>query len=352
MCSLWPYWNHGNGNAIWTTCSGDQYLFPPRIVSADMATCDPAITVAADLTKGCWQDKLTGEKHDSYFTDEARYYFVYDGATGISLSFFGDDDLFIFINGVLVLDLGGVHQQLPGKVDVSDKTSGDASVTEGGCLDAAGNITGVTAGATDCSPTNSTPAPPTAKDGDDFRVHTVKLGLATGKVYEIAIFGADRHPPESNYQLTLNGYTTKKSACTPHCGDGIATNGEQCDCGDGSQSNLPDGCTTKNDDNTYGGCTTNCKYGPFCGDKIVNGSEECDLGKQNGDTSLGKDGCSIGCLKPHFCGDGIVDTDLKEECDMKDLNGKKVDSNDLESDSSDAVVKCTADCAIPPGIVW
>jgi fibro-slime domain-containing protein len=105
--------------SFWTTCTGDQYLFPPRIVATDAATCDPVVTLAADLAKGCWQDKLVGVKHDSYFTDEARYYFVYDGTTGISLSFYGDDDLFIFINGVLVLDLGGVHQQLPGKVTVT-----------------------------------------------------------------------------------------------------------------------------------------------------------------------------------------------------------------------------------------
>jgi len=352
LCNLWPYWNHGDGTPIWSTCTGDQYLFPPRITSSDMSTCDPAITAAADLTKGCWQDKLTGVKHDSYFTDEARYYFVYDGATGISLSFYGDDDLYIFINGVLVLDLGGVHQQLPGKVTVSDSTKGDASVTEGGCLDATGtNITGVTAGSAACSPTNTTPAPPTAATGDDFRVHTVTLGLTTGKVYEIAIFGADRHPPESNYQLTLNGFTTKHSACTPHCGDGIATNGEQCDCGDGS-GDLPDGCTTKNDDSTYGGCTTKCKYGPFCGDGTVNGSEECDLGKDNGNTDLGKDGCSIGCLKPHFCGDGNVDTDLGEDCDFGDLNGKKLDTNGVESSDSSAFVHCTTECTIPPGVLY
>jgi hypothetical protein len=345
LCNLWPYWNHGNGSAIWSTCTGDQYLFPPRVVAADCPT-------GATLTDGCWVTAVPGVKHDSYFTDEARYYFVYDGTNGISLSFYGDDDLYIFINGQLVLDLGGVHQQLPGKVTVMG-SPGDATFTAGGCLDpATGNQTGASLGSTGCQVTNNGKKSPAAATPDDFKAGTVKLGLTTGKIYEIAIFGADRHPPESNYQLTLNGFTTQKSACTPHCGDGIATNGEQCDCGDGSQSNLPDGCTTKNDDNTYGGCTTNCKYGPFCGDKIVNGSEECDLGNKNGDTSLGKDGCSIGCLKPHFCGDGIVDTDLKEECDMKDLNGKKVDSNDLESDSSDAVVKCTADCAIPPGIVW
>jgi hypothetical protein len=152
-------------------------------------------------------------KHDSYFTTEARYYFVYDGTSGISLAFYGDDDLFIFINGMLVLDLGGVHQQLPGKITVLG-SPGDAQVTEGGCLDAAGNLQGTTAGSTLCSPSNATKVPAAADS--DFRVRTVPLGLVTGKVYEMAIFGADRHPPESNYQLTLQGFTAKRSVCQPN----------------------------------------------------------------------------------------------------------------------------------------
>ena len=82
----------------------------------------------------CWVVGVTGQKHNNYFTDEARYYFLYNKDTGIELSFFGDDDLFIFINGQLVLDLGGVHQQLPGKVTVTGDP-GNAKVVEEFCAD-------------------------------------------------------------------------------------------------------------------------------------------------------------------------------------------------------------------------
>ena len=207
LCDLIPYWNRSNGTPIWTTCTGDQYLWPPNVLQSDCPNQKP-------LINGCWVKAVPGVKHDFYFTAEARYYFVYDGTTGFTLQFYADGDLFIFINGVLVLDLGGVHAQLPGKVTVT-ADPGDAQVTEGGCLDTAGNITGAWAGSNACSPTDSTPLPPTATTPDDFRVHKVTLGLNTGKVYEIAIFGANRHPPESNIQITLSGYTTKRSNCQP-----------------------------------------------------------------------------------------------------------------------------------------
>ena len=71
LCNLWPYWNHGNGQPIWSTCSGDQYLFIPRVTSTDCVSGD-------SVDDGCWVTAVTGVKHDYYFTDEARYYFVYD----------------------------------------------------------------------------------------------------------------------------------------------------------------------------------------------------------------------------------------------------------------------------------
>ena len=351
LCDLWPYWNHGSGTPIWATCQGDQYFFPPRIIQSDCPNQNP-------LSAGCWVSNTPGVKHDSYFSDESRYFFVYDKTAGVSLQFFGDDDLFVFINGTLVIDLGGVHQQLPGKVSVIGDP-GQATITEGGCLDATGNIATTQAGyvAAGCSPA----AAPAPISPDDYRTRTVSLGLQDGKVYEIAIFGADRHPPESNFQLTLNGFNTKTSDCIPHCGDGMVTGGEECDCGDPNDPSvaLPAGCLAKNNDTLYGGCTTKCKWGPFCGDNITqgppDGPENCDQGSKNGSVT-GAGGCTFGCKNPHYCGDKIIDSDRGEQCDLgSDVNGVYYDTNGnpsaVQTDKGGGNMKCTSDCKVPAIII-
>lgn len=295
VCNLWPYWTD---NPSCLATSGN----------SPGAQWDPA----ANDGNGDFVDPVQGIKRNFYFTTEVRYLFRFTG--GGTLNFFGDDDVFVFINGVLALDMGAPHERLMGSVTLPAGAGGAAWT-----ISAVDPVTGVV----------DTPA-----RGSGM---SPALGLEVGKIYEIAVFHADRHPRESNYQLTISGFSTTKSECVPTCGNGrplfegdgvgTPTAGEECDLG------------TANNTGAYGGCTADCKFGPFCGDGTVqeDAGEECDNGSQGNNAPLYSveggvaDSCTPACKRAHFCGDGILDGDFGEECDAGEKNG---------------VGACTLDCRI------
>lgn len=218
--------------------------------------------------------------HNYGFTSEAHYWFQYNG--GETLEFRGDDDVWVFVNGQLAVDLGGIHNELRGIVTLN---GAETSV----CVD---DTSPRCAG----EPTCDTPPPAnctTVAGG---------YGLTAGNIYEIIVFQAERHVIASNYKLTLSGFNAPKSTCHSVCGDGIPTKGEACDLGAAGNTGA------------YGTCNPDCTLPPRCGDGTPQApEEECDDGV-NLATYGQVGGCAPGCRKPPFCGDIKIDS-AHEGCD-------------------------------------
>lgn len=215
-----------------------------------------------------------GNSKNFHFTSELRAFFRYRG--GETLDFFGDDDVWVFINGVLAVDIGGVHPQKPGDITLQS-------------------------------------------DGYDER-----FDLYPNGIYELKLFQAERQTVESNYQLTIGGFVnTGTASCDATCGDGVIRGAEACDNGGLCTGDDTTACTSDADCSGVGGtctaragdgCDTNCQVEdgynctgeasvctqPVCGDLTLEYPEQCDDGNLSN-----SDGCSDTCLL-ESCGDSTV----------------------------------------------
>lgn len=70
-----------------------------------------------------------GNPHNYHFTYEIHTEFAYEG--GEVFKFRGDDDVWVFINGALGIDLGGVHGPMEQTIDL-DAFAATAGITPGG----------------------------------------------------------------------------------------------------------------------------------------------------------------------------------------------------------------------------
>ena len=255
------------------------------------------------------------------YTSEFKVYFRYRGKE--VLDFRGDDDFWVFFNGRLGVDGGGIHGQWNKSITLDEKTAAE------------------------------------------------KYGMYPNGIYPMQMFHAERDlgpsylPSWSNYRLTLIGFINMgTSQCASICGDGLTVGNEECDikdhvddevarragclnckrmaycgngkveigegcdndqpwckdchvetCGDG-KLDLHEECDVDNDGNILynkhvWGESTDCAYCRIvgCGDGIADEGEECDDGNEIDD-----DACSTACTLP-TCGDGIIQPWIGEVCD-------------------------------------
>ena len=217
-CTVAPYCGPFDGSPFFFPVDGIDGARGDAISIAEVAT------TLYGLDGGLYsEEQLTGEGplHNFSFTSEVTHWFPYDETTNATLKFSGDDDVWVFINNRLALDLGGLHSAISGEVTVR----GDEE-----------------------SFVNGTSA-----------AH----GMIPGNLYPIKIFHAERHTTGSTFRLTLSGFTPARSSCGGECGNGTVEFGEECD----------DGPDNRNE---YNHCSIECTLGEYCGDGKVTHDEACD----------------------------------------------------------------------------
>ena len=125
--------------------------------------------------------------HNFNFTSELEFTLVHDAAVTTTLGVQGDDDIWVFVNGRLAVDLGSFHVPLPGSITIA----GDTVTTR-----------------------SQVGLPPEPIVVTEERT-AAEFGLVDGEPYEVAIFHAERQQYGATFLLSVTGVDWTGGVCVP-----------------------------------------------------------------------------------------------------------------------------------------
>jgi fibro-slime domain-containing protein len=186
--------------------------------------------------------------HNFAFTSELHYPFVYlAGGSPVTFTFTGDDDAWLYINGHLAVDLGGVHGAATGTVTLN-------------------------------------------------AANAQAYGLTDETLYSMDFFQAERHTCGSDYTLTLSGLSLPISQCTF---SGNADAGTASDAGSGMGQCVSCGAYACADSSAD--CKTTCSQDTDCASGYSCIGSQCATKLAQGAACAASEQCSTGSCVSGVC---------------------------------------------------
>jgi len=143
---------------------GTPLFFPVDGDAFTPASERTSATIAPPYADSTFPPEPGTPKHNFSFTSEAHFWFKFDANATFQIDFTGDDDVWVFVNKKLALDIGGIHTPVHKAVALS-------------------------------------------------AANAATYGLTDGSVYEAVVFQAERQTSSSAYALTLTGFGAAGSQC-------------------------------------------------------------------------------------------------------------------------------------------